>query len=104
MVRGVLTSLAQVFAPVEDFRCPRGRRYPLLALLTLVFLVLLALIREMAVLQRWTEDHWEQLREPLGFTPPGSSPCHHHQPRPGPLLAGRFRASLHPVAATDDPG
>ncbi|MBL8825515.1 MAG: ISAs1 family transposase [Planctomycetaceae bacterium] len=41
-----------------------------MALLTLVFLVLLALIREMAVLQRWTEDHWEQLREPLGFTPP----------------------------------
>jgi len=65
-----LTSLAQVFTRVEDFRDPRGRRHPLPALLSLVFLGLLARIREMAVLQRWAETHWDQLKEPLGFTHP----------------------------------
>jgi hypothetical protein len=65
-----LRSLAQVFACVQDFRDPRGRRHPLPALLSLVFLGILARIREMAVLQRWAEVNWEQLREPLGFTRP----------------------------------
>jgi hypothetical protein len=63
-----LRSLAHVFACVQDCRDPRGRRHPLPALLALVFLGLLARIREMAVLQRWAETHWDQLREPLGFT------------------------------------
>ena len=43
-------------------------RHPLPALLSLVFLGLLARIREMAVLQRWAEAHWDELKEPLGFT------------------------------------
>ena len=42
-------------------------RHPLQSILTLVFLGLLARIREMAVLQRWAEAHWDQLCEPLGF-------------------------------------
>lgn len=63
-----LSSLAQVFSRVQDFRDPRGKRHPLAALLSLVFLGLLARIREMAVLQRWAETHWDELREPLGFT------------------------------------
>lgn len=70
MVHAELRSLGQVFSQVRDFRDPRGRRHPLSALLSLVFLGLLAQIREMAVLQRWAEDHWELLREPLGFTHP----------------------------------
>ena len=37
-------------------------------MLALVFLGLLARIREMAVLQRWAEMHWAELKEPLGFT------------------------------------
>lgn len=63
-----LASLVEVFSQVRDFRCPRGKRHPLPALLSLVFLGLLARIREMAVLQRWAEAHWDELKEPLGFT------------------------------------
>jgi hypothetical protein len=63
-----LASLAEVFTQVRDFRDPRGKRHPLSALLSLVFLGILARIREMAVLQRWAEMHWDELKEPLGFT------------------------------------
>jgi len=63
-----LASMARVFTQVRDFRHRRGRRHPLPALLSLVFLGLLARIREMAVLQRWAETHWKELKEPLGFT------------------------------------
>lgn len=60
-------SLVRVFAQVQDPRKRRGVRHPLQSMLTLVFLGLLARIREMKVLQRWAEAHWDQLREPLGF-------------------------------------
>jgi hypothetical protein len=60
-------SLVRVFAQVQDPRKRRGVRHPLQSILTLVFLGLLARIREMKVLQRWAEAHWDQLREPLGF-------------------------------------
>jgi hypothetical protein len=63
-----LSSLVEVFSQVRDFRDPRGKRHPLPALLSLVFLGLLARIREMAVLERWAEAHWDELKEPLGFT------------------------------------
>ena len=62
-----LESLVDVFAQVPDPRKRRGVRHPLPGMLALVFLGLLARIREMAVLQRWAEAHWEQLKEPLGF-------------------------------------
>jgi hypothetical protein len=62
-----LETLAEVFAQLKDHRDPRGRRHPLSGMLSLVFLGLLARIREMAVLERWAKAHWEQLREPLGF-------------------------------------
>jgi hypothetical protein len=63
-----LKSLSAVFAQVRDHRDRRGVRHPLPSLLALVFLGLLARIREMAVLQRWAEMHWPQLKEALGFT------------------------------------
>ena len=62
-----LELLAEVFAQVADPRKPRGIRHPLQGMLALVFLGLLARIREMAVLQRWAKTHWDQLKEPLGF-------------------------------------
>jgi hypothetical protein len=62
-----LELLAQVFSYVPDPRKRRGIRHPLQGMLALVFLGLLAHIREMAVLQRWAETHWDQLQEPLGF-------------------------------------
>ncbi len=62
-----VVSLAEVFAQVPDPRDPRGVRHPSRAILTLVFLGLIARIREMTVLVRWAEVNWDQLREPLGF-------------------------------------
>ena len=66
----VLCSLAQVFGKIRDPRHRRGVRHPVASLLSLVFLGLLARIREMAVLQRWSEEHWELLPKPLGFRTP----------------------------------
>ena len=63
-----IRSLAQVFSEISDPRDPRGVRHPSQAILALVFLGLLARIREMAVLQRWATTHWDLLKEPLGFT------------------------------------
>lgn len=70
MAMAPIQSLLDIFAHVPDTRRPRGVRHPLPAILALVFLGLLARIREMAVLQRWAEEHWDELREPLGFTRP----------------------------------
>jgi hypothetical protein len=60
--------LAEIFLQVTDPRKARGVRHPFPALLSLVFLGLLARVTEMAVLVRWAKEHWDQLKEPLGFT------------------------------------
>jgi hypothetical protein len=60
--------LAEVFAQISDPRTNRGKRHPLRGILAVVFLGLLARIREMAVLQRWATENWQTLQEPLGFT------------------------------------
>ena len=62
-----MESLVRVFAQVQDPRKPRGVRHPMESMLALVFLGLLARIREMEKLNRWATEHWDQLREPLGF-------------------------------------
>ncbi|MEX2186410.1 MAG: transposase family protein [Pirellulales bacterium] len=62
-----IESLVRVFSQVEDPRKPQGVRHPMQGMRALVFLGLLARIREMGVLNRWATEHWEQLREPLGF-------------------------------------
>jgi hypothetical protein len=58
--------LAEAFSHVSDPRDPRGVRHSIRSLLALVFLGMLARIREMAVLQRWAETHWAELREAIG--------------------------------------
>lgn len=64
----VLTGLGAIFSQITDPRKKRGVRHPFQGVVALVFLGLLGRISEMAVLVRWAEAHWEDLREPLGFT------------------------------------
>jgi hypothetical protein len=61
-----LASLAEVFSQVPDARDPRGVRHSIQVLVSLVFLGMLARIREMVVLQRWAQRHWPQLQPALG--------------------------------------
>lgn len=68
VVASSLEHLAEVFSQVTDPRKARGVRHPFSAMVSLVFLGLMARITEMAVLVRWAAAHWDQLREPLGFT------------------------------------
>lgn len=68
MAENSLTQIPEIFNKLTDPRAKRGVRFPYHALCGLVFLGLLARITEMAVLVRWAKAHWEQLREPLGFT------------------------------------
>jgi hypothetical protein len=65
-----LRSLADVFSQVPDPRCKRGVRHPFPGMLALVFLGLLARIRELARLQDWAARHWDELQGPLGFDSP----------------------------------
>jgi hypothetical protein len=64
----VLASLGAIFSQISDPRKKRGVRHPFAGVVSLVFLGLLSRISEMAVLVRWADAHWEDLREPLGFT------------------------------------
>ena len=66
MVAAAVQSLAEVLTQVPDPRDPRGVRHPIQVLLTLVFLGMLARIREMAVLVRWADANWEELKPALG--------------------------------------
>jgi hypothetical protein len=68
VVASSLEHLAEVFSQVTDPRKARGVRHPFSAILSLVFLGLLARITEMAVVVRWAAKHWDELKEPLGFT------------------------------------
>jgi hypothetical protein len=63
-----LSGLSAIFSQINDPRKKRGVRHPFSGVVSLVFLGLLGRITEMAVLVRWADAHWEDLREPLGFT------------------------------------
>lgn len=65
-----LHCLSEVFAQIPDPRARRGVRHPFAGMLALVFLGLLARIREFAQLQFWAAEHWDQLQGPLGFDRP----------------------------------
>jgi len=62
-----LHSLSEVFSQVPDPRSSRGIRHPFAGILSLVFLGMLARIRELAELQFWATIHWDELQDPLGF-------------------------------------
>jgi len=68
MAASSLERLVEVFSQVADPRKARGVRHPFPAILSLVFLGLLARITEMAVVTRWAAAHWDELQGPLGFT------------------------------------
>lgn len=68
MVEAALSQVVGIFSQLSDPRKARGVRHPYQAIVSLVFLGLVARITEMAVLVRWAAVHWEQLRVPLGFT------------------------------------
>jgi hypothetical protein len=68
MIPSALTHCAATFSQLTDPRKARGIRHPFQGIVALVFLGLLARITEMAVLARWATAHWEELREPLGFS------------------------------------
>jgi hypothetical protein len=63
-----LSELEAVFSQIPDPRKARGVRHPFSGIVSLVFLGLLGRITEMAVVVRWAKAHWEELKEPLGFT------------------------------------
>jgi hypothetical protein len=60
-------SLLHAIHQIADPRDPRGVRFPFASTVALALLGMLARIREMEVLIRWAGEHWEELREPLGF-------------------------------------
>lgn len=60
-------TLLEAFSQLEDPRSSRGIRHPFAGIVVLMLLGMLARIREMEVLVRWAEIHWDQLKEPLGF-------------------------------------
>ncbi|MEI8192081.1 MAG: ISAs1 family transposase [candidate division NC10 bacterium] len=94
MVEASLVELRAVFSGLTDPRKPRGVRHPFDGIVSLVFLGLLARITEMAVLVRWAEAHWTQLREPLGFrrdTPPCDTTISRALAR---ISLGEFRAAF----------
>jgi hypothetical protein len=63
-----LISLLDAFRQIDDPRKARGIRHPFTSMLTLTFLGLLGRQTDFASLQRWAQDHWRTLKEPLGFT------------------------------------
>ena len=70
----VPASLWEVFAALPDPRCPRGRRHPLPALLSLTAVALLAGMRGLEAIAQFARDHGLPLRLALGFTRL-DSPC-----------------------------
>ena len=61
-------SLLAAFTRLTDPRHRRGVRHPFAGLLALTFLGLLCRQTDFASIARWARRHWDQLREPLGFT------------------------------------
>jgi hypothetical protein len=107
MSHSSLAHLATVFARVPDPRDPRGVRHPIPVVVSLVFLGMLARIREMVVLQRWAQVHWELLGPALGSdrnAPPNATTISRVLARCSwDEFRGAFFVWLREVALSDQP-
>src|SRR3954449_8419188 len=63
-----IATLLDAFAQIDDPRKARGVGHPYSSLLALTFLGLLCRQTDMASLQRWAKDHWQELKGTLRFT------------------------------------
>ena len=63
-----VASLLEALGQIDDPRKPRGVRHPFTPILALTFLGPLCRQTDFATIQRWAQDHWPTLKEPLGFT------------------------------------
>jgi hypothetical protein len=61
-------SLLDALQQLSDPRDPRGVRHPFSGLVALTLLGLLCRQPDFLSIARWADDHWDQLRGPLGFT------------------------------------
>jgi hypothetical protein len=61
-------SLLAAMQRLTDPRKRRGRRHPFAGLLSLTLLGLLCRQSDFLSIARWADDHWDELRGPLGFT------------------------------------
>src|SRR5262245_55998081 len=67
-------ALQELFASVPDPRHARGRRHPLVAVLSLTAVALLAGMKSLEAIAQFARDHGLPFRLALGFTRLGS-PC-----------------------------
>lgn len=72
---------------LPDPRRPQGRRYPLAALLGLVLLGTLHGQSSLRGIWVWSQQHWPQIWQPLGFRSPPFSRPHYPLEPPGVLGA-----------------
>ena len=64
----IVPPLAEVFAMMPDFRCARGKRHSLQALLLLACVAMLAGARGQSGIADWAKNYGEPWRTRLGFT------------------------------------
>jgi predicted transposase YbfD/YdcC len=64
----IVPPLAEVFATIPDFRCARGKRHSLQALLLLACVAMLAGARGQSGIADWAKNYGEPWRTRLGFT------------------------------------